>query len=360
MARNPSGLSRRCAGLFFGVVGLLLALGAPEVGAQSPPATDSFVGRLDAIEARITGANQQIAHLSEAAEAASSALNRDAAPFDTAQRARQKVRAEVMAQLVAWDRAHRAGARAERYLPPGQAEDTQILLAAAHAQALSTRVGEIDVLQIIEVDVRRTRQSVAHRAGLGVQLARHHARAKSATETRKKLIAQANTSANQAQVAREVRASDADLENSLGMLLKNATERDFHRLKGTLRPPVSAELTAGYGPQKQANSMSYVRHSGLTWALNEGSPVQAVAAGLVVFSGRMEGFGQLLILDHGQQYHSIYAHLKQLDAKVGDTVERGAVIAKSGETGSFDGPKLYFELRKNGHPIDPTPWFIQP
>jgi|GEM_PF-3444182 len=360
MTRHQSGLSRRCLGISCALAALLLTLGAPDLGAQSPPTADSFVGRLDAIEARITRANQQIAQLSEAAEAASTALNRDAAPFDTAQRARHKVRTQVMEQLVAWDRAHRAGTRAMRYLPPGQAEDTQILLAAAQSQALSTRVGDIDVLQIIEVDVRRTRQSVAHRAGLGVQLAQHHATAKSAQKTRKKLIDDANTSANQAQVAREVRASNADLENSLGMLLKNATERDFHRLKGTLRPPVSAELSAGYGPQKQANSMSYVRHTGLTWTLKQGSPVQAVAAGLVVFAGRMEGFGELLILDHGQQYHSVYAHLKELDVKVGDTIERGVVIGKSGETGSFDGPKLYFELRKNGHPINPTPWFIQP
>lgn len=348
----------------FAVICVLLALPmtlvAPNLGAQTSGADASFVGRLDSIEARITKGNQDIAELSEAAALASESLSRDAAPFETAQRARNKVRAQVLEQLVAWEKVHRSGERAARYLPPGQAEDTQMLLAAAQSDALSARVADIDVLQIIDVDVRRTRQGVAKRAGMSVEIAQNSATVKAAEKTRTKLVHEANSGDNQQQVEREVRASDKDLENSLGMMLKNSTERDFHRLKGTLRAPVTADISFGYGPQKQANSKSYVRHTGLTWKLKEGTAVKSVAAGLVVYAGRMEGFGELLILDHGQQYHSVYAHLKTLDVKVGDTVERGASIAKSGQTGSFDGPKLYFELRKNGHPINPTTWFIQP
>lgn len=355
MAKTPGRLA-----LIGALIALPVALISPNLGAQPTDARASFVGRLDAIEARITEGNKEIVQLQKAAELASESLSRDAAPFDTAQRARNKVRAQVLAQLIAWEKVHRSGARAARYLPPGQAEDTRMLLAAAHSDALSARVADIDVLQIIDVDVRRTRNSVANRAGMSVEIAQNNATVKAAEKTRAKLVDEANSGAHQAQVEREVRASDKELENSLGMLLKNSTERDFHRLKGTLRPPVSGEVSAGYGPQKQAKSMSYVRHTGLTWTLKEGTAVKSVAAGLVVYAGRMEGFGELLILDHGQQYHSVYAHLKTLDAKVGDTVEGGATIATSGQTGSFDGPKLYFELRKNGHPINPTTWFIQP
>lgn len=360
MALKTRRFSRGRVALLCGILALPLTLAAPSLDAQPVGAKTSFVGRLDAIEARITRGNREIVELKKAADLASKSLSRDAAPFDTAQRARNKVRAQVLEQLVAWDKAHRSGERAGRFLPPGQAEDAQMLLAAAQSEALSRRVSDIDVLQIIDVDVRRTRQSVAQRAGMSVEIAQNTATVKAAEKTRKRLVNEANSSANQKQVEREVRASDQDLENSLGMLLKNSTERDFHRLKGTLRPPVSAEVAFGYGPQKQAKSMSYVRHTGLTWKLDEGTSVKSVAGGIVVFAGRMEGFGELIILDHGQQYHSVYAHLKTLDVKVGDTVERGASIASSGQTGSFDGPKLYFELRKNGHPINPTTWFIQP
>lgn len=346
------------------ILGALLAipvtLAAPNLSAQTSAADTSFVGQLDAIEGRIIQGNQNIAQLRKRAKSASAALRRDAAPFDTAQRARKKVRTQVLEQLIAWDKAHRSGERAPRYLPPGQSEDTQMLLAAAQSEALSARVDDIDVLQIIDLDVRRTREGVAQRAGMGVEIAQENATVKAAEKTREYLVDKANSDAHKKQVEREVKDAENKLENSLGMLLKNSTERDFHRLKGTLRPPVSETVTAGYGPRKQAKSMSYVRHTGLTWKLDEGTQVNSVAAGLVVFAGRMEGFGEMVIIDHGQKYHSVYAHLKSLDVKVGDTVKRGASIAKSGQTGSFDGPKLYFELRKNGHPINPSAWFIQP
>jgi septal ring factor EnvC (AmiA/AmiB activator) len=329
----------------------------PQLRAQIDSADESFVGRLDAIEVRIDRGRRHVAELRDAAEAASQALRRNSAPLDTVRRARRKVRAEVSVQLVAWERAYRSVERAERYLPPGQAADTRILLAAAQPEALRARVDDIGVLQTIAVDMRRTREGVADRAGLAVRIAQSAGDVEAAEEGREDLVEQAHQHKKQAE--RELAMADEELENSLGMLLKNGTERDFHRLKGTLRPPVSAPIAEAYGPRKQAHSMSYVRHTGLTWKIPEGTPVESVAAGLVVFAGRMEGFGELVIIDHGQQYHSVYAHLKTLDVRVGEKVERGARLGASGQTGSFDGPKLYFELRKDGHPIDPTLWFIQ-
>lgn len=349
--------------ILFGT-GLTLAPGihaqdAPS-SSKAQPAAKLFVGQLDALEARIIRGHEQIQALRKLARDETGGGAQGLAPLQTAERARQKVHNQVVGQLVAWERAHRHAERAARLLPAGEAADTRILLAVAEPQALRARVGDIDALQSIALDVRRTREGALDYAQLHFDIAQASAEVRTAEEERQKLVEKARAAGNRAQLGRELAQSDQALQESLGMTLKNTAEADFHRYKGTLRPPVSAPVAVGFAPQKQPNSMSYVRHSGLTFAVEAGTSVHAVAAGLVVFAGTMEGFGQVIIIDHGQQYHSVYAHLKSLELQVGDTPERGARIGESGQSGSFDGPKLYFELRKDGLPIDPVPWFVQP
>lgn len=320
----------------------------------------SFIDQLAGVEQKIGDYHQQIDALRAATGTSGEGAEPNLAPLKTAQRARKKIREDLIDELTGWEKLHRQSARARHYLPPGEARDAQILLASAQRQAVKIRADDISDLQTIALDLRRTHAGVVGQAALFVQLAQYSGEEKSAQKERQHLVNEAKKPQNQPKVRQELQKTDEELENSLGMLLKNDTEEDFHRLKGTLRAPVPGEVAEGYGPQKQPNSMSYVRHTGLTWQVEEGTKVQTVAAGLVVFAGRMKGFGELVIIDHGQKYHSVYAHLKSLDVKVGQALQRGAQIGLSGETGSFDGPKLYFEMRKNGHPIDPTPWFLRP
>jgi septal ring factor EnvC (AmiA/AmiB activator) len=98
------------------------------------------------------------------------------------------------------------------------------------------------------------------------------------------------------------------------------------------------------------------RSDGLLIAANAGSPVRAVADGTVVYADWMTGYGQLLIVDHGNGYMSLYAHNDSLLKDAGTQVHRGDPVATVGTSGGQGRPSLYFELRRGGTPVDPGVW----
>jgi len=121
---------------------------------------------------------------------------------------------------------------------------------------------------------------------------------------------------------------------------------------GGLGWPLSGTLLAGYGGQMPDGRAS----SGLLIAAAAGTPVRAVADGTVVFSEWMTGYGLILIVDHGNGTLSLYAHNESLLKNAGDTVKRGDAVARVGDSGGLAQPALYFELRRNGKPVDPGSW----
>jgi len=121
---------------------------------------------------------------------------------------------------------------------------------------------------------------------------------------------------------------------------------------GGLGWPLSGSLLAGYG-----GTMPDGRGSqGLLIAANAGAPVKAVADGAVVYAEWMTGYGLLLIIDHGNGYMSLYAHNDALLKDVGVIVKRGDAVATVGSSGGHGRPALYFELRRNGQPVNPRTW----
>ena len=121
---------------------------------------------------------------------------------------------------------------------------------------------------------------------------------------------------------------------------------------GGLGWPASGDLLARYGGRLPDGRTS----SGVLIGAAAGSPVNAVADGTVVFSEWMTGYGLILIIDHGNGYMSLYAHNDALLRDAGDRVRRGDPVAKVGSSGGHGRPALYFELRRNGQPVDPTTW----
>ncbi len=121
---------------------------------------------------------------------------------------------------------------------------------------------------------------------------------------------------------------------------------------GGLGWPASGELLAGYGGRLPDGRAS----KGVLIAAASGSPVTAVADGMVVFSEWMTGYGLILIIDHGNGYMSLYAHNDTLLRDAGERVRRGEAIARVGTSGGHGRPALYFELRRNGQPVDPASW----
>lgn len=86
------------------------------------------------------------------------------------------------------------------------------------------------------------------------------------------------------------------------------------------------------------------------------SKVMAVSSGKIVFSGWLRGYGQLIIINHGNRYFTLYAHLSKVYKKKGDIVKRGEIIGLLGDTGSIAGPGLYFEIRKGVKELNPIAW----
>lgn len=122
---------------------------------------------------------------------------------------------------------------------------------------------------------------------------------------------------------------------------------------GALQWPVPGSITSGYGWRIHPIFHTREFHTGIDIAAPWGTPIQAAAAGTVIFIGWMNGYGMLVILDHGNGLSTTYSHLSSSRVHVGDPVQRGQVIARIGSTGWSTGPHLFFEVRQNGQPLNP-------
>ncbi|ATQ78703.1 protease [Massilia violaceinigra] len=129
-------------------------------------------------------------------------------------------------------------------------------------------------------------------------------------------------------------------------------EGAFVSLRGKLRAPVSGKLAARFGA-KRGSGPSW---KGMFIKADEGSEVRAVAGGRVVFARWMRGFGNLILVDHGSEYLSIYGNNQALLKREGDAVKGGDPIASAGNTGGNEESGLYFEIRHKGAAVDPAGW----
>ena len=126
--------------------------------------------------------------------------------------------------------------------------------------------------------------------------------------------------------------------------------------KGHLFYPVNGRAINKFGRVKSPQFGSYIIHNGLNLKVPKGTEVYPVFQGKVLFAGPLEGYGNLVIVGHGDQYHSLYGHLDRIDVARGDHVYENRSIGLSGDSGSLDGETLYLELRHKGKPFDPAPW----
>lgn len=136
-------------------------------------------------------------------------------------------------------------------------------------------------------------------------------------------------------------------------------ETPFPELKGRLPGPVSGRVTVKFGQQIDPLFDTPVFRNGVEIQTTPGEMVRAAYPGVVVFADWFKGFGQLVILSHGPDYHTLYAHLSETYVKSGESVTGQQEVGRVGNTGSYVGPTLYFEIRKKGKPIDPLAWLVK-
>lgn len=131
---------------------------------------------------------------------------------------------------------------------------------------------------------------------------------------------------------------------------------NFASYKGLLNMPVQGKIVSHFGPYKSSKfNITYFR-KGIDIKADRGEPIRAVCAGKILYSDWFRGYGNMIIIDHGNNYYTVYAHAEEIFKTKGNTVETKEVIATVGDTGSIIGPGLYFEVRYHGKPMNPLVW----
>jgi septal ring factor EnvC (AmiA/AmiB activator) len=132
--------------------------------------------------------------------------------------------------------------------------------------------------------------------------------------------------------------------------------KNFTSFKGLLNMPVKGKVISFFGPYKNTKFNVKNFRSGIDIKADRGEPIYAVCDGLIIYSSWFKGYGNMIIIAHGKNYYSVYAHIEELFKAKGDEVEKDEVIATVGDTGSMVGSGLYFELRHHGKPMNPLEW----
>lgn len=375
-------LAAACAGLLF----------AASIGAGTPTDPDRASAELAELRARIGEVQRRL----EAARAEESAAARAVREVeqrigrasrglrDTRSRLRDEERrlaesqrkyAEVSAELEAERRELARQIRAAYLL--GRQEQIKLLLnqedPARVGRTLTyyrylnhTRLGRIDRVSVALERVAQLQAQIAvQREALAATQAQQASEMQALAEERlaregllRKLQAeiseQGDRLAGLQKDERRLEQLVKDLQRALADVEQVASTRQpFAKLKRKLPWPVAGELAAKFGERRDVGSLRW-RGAFIAAAANQ--DVRAVASGRVAFADWLRGFGLLIIIDHGNDYMTLYGHNQSLYKEVGDWVEGGDVIAAVGDTGGMARPGLYFELRHRGEPLDPQVW----
>lgn len=153
----------------------------------------------------------------------------------------------------------------------------------------------------------------------------------------------------------ELQALIDAVEQAIANIAMPDDYRPFTQTKGKLSWPLKGKVRNAFGSPRSGS----LRWEGWMVAASSGAPVQAVHHGRVVFAEYLRGFGLLIIIDHGEDYMTLYAHNQELLKDTGDWVRAGETIARAGNTGGLDAPALYFEIRRKGKPADPKVWLAR-
>ena len=157
-------------------------------------------------------------------------------------------------------------------------------------------------------------------------------------------------------VLAELTRAQARLDQLVAELDARPETTGFGALRGRLPLPVAGRIEAAFGKVLEPRFNTVTLRRGIDIRAPIGTPVRAVAAGTVAWTGWMRGYGNVVVLDHGDGYHSVVAHLQEIMRAVGVHVFEGDVLGTVGDTGSLQGPLLYFEIRRQGLAVDPAPW----
>jgi murein hydrolase activator len=138
--------------------------------------------------------------------------------------------------------------------------------------------------------------------------------------------------------------------------LPPVADHGFASQKGRMSLPVRGKIIETFGKHKHPDFDSYTFSKGLSIAAGAGAEIRSIYDGTVIFADYFKGFGNMVIVDHGGGYFSLYAHASRILKRVGAEVAKNDVVATVGDVDSLKGPLLYFEIRHQSRPLDPAGW----
>ncbi|MFN3750559.1 MAG: murein hydrolase activator EnvC family protein [Thiobacillus sp.] len=269
-----------------------------------------------------------LAHLSRAQHQLIDGLRADLARLDALQR-QVAQQSDALRQLQAAREAEQKKLQAERQSREQVLQKLSAEIRQQQRQIATLKRDEQNLTQLVE----RLNRLMAQQA------AREAARARAAQQAKQKAAGAAGPRA----------PVGVNTETPVPF----RSDQPFSRLKGSLRLPVAGELVNRFGAPREDGGVSW---RGLFIRAAQGTPVKAIAAGQVVFAEWLRGFGNLIIVDHGESYMSLYSNNESLYKQVGDRVQPGDTLAAVGNSGGQPDTGLYFEMRHQSRPINPLQW----
>jgi murein DD-endopeptidase MepM/ murein hydrolase activator NlpD len=124
--------------------------------------------------------------------------------------------------------------------------------------------------------------------------------------------------------------------------------------------PIAGWISSSFGYRRHPLDGAYRLHTGVDIVAEPETPVRSPADGLIIYSGTREGYGKVLVIDHGFGIRTLFAHNSRLFVNPGERVKRGEILSLVGSTGQSTGPHLHYEVRKNGIPVNPAYFFSRP
>ena len=231
------------------------------------------------------------------------------------------------------------------------------------ARALQIQAIEADLQRIGQLDGQLQAQDAKLASLQQAQQAQVSALQQARSQRRRVLASISAQTQTRAERLARLRQQQSGLESLLADLRRATASlppeslghSPFAQLRGRLPRPVAGRIVQRYGE---------VRAGGLKWqgdlfATQRDAPVRAVSQGRVVYADWLAGLGLLIIIDHGDGYMSLYGHNARLYESVGQQVTAGQTIAEAGDSGGSARPELYFEIRKEGKPLDPRIWLTR-
>ncbi len=145
------------------------------------------------------------------------------------------------------------------------------------------------------------------------------------------------------------------VHDTLSLSLKYGSTQNLRKKRGKLSPPVVGPTKTKFGVKKLKGTSADIRHTGLSFEVPLGTKVKSIGRGLVVFARDFDGFGKMVIVDHGSGFHSVYANLSRITVTQGEEIKSRFMIGESG-LAEEEEPELYFEIRLEGQAVDPAPF----